>query len=265
MAKVVFRKKDAFLWIGGLLGSIGSVLLKIFHPLYVGGPVFIVGVALLLYGGMEFAPKATKLIDSWDSQILYKAFKNAAPGATIQIIQTSIPDFTALIGVLEDLLIRHDKHFRFRILLLDYEKASALLVARMRYRVEQAADHVAEIRTQVEQLVRFKERVDAAWKEPKSGAKLNLEVRLYSFLPFGSVFMIGDEKIYSGIFWNWTSSINGPMIEVADNKSKTWSCFEQHLQFGWKDARQVCPLEKTELIQTNLVAAEESESKNTVH
>jgi hypothetical protein len=256
MSKLIFRKKDAFLWIGGLLASLGSVLLKLFgHPMFVGAPVFAVGAALLLYGGLGLAPRAERILDNWDPQILYQAFRDAASDVTIQILQTSIPDFTSLIGVLEDLLTRHDKHFRFRILLLDYEKAYQVLEARMRYRVEQAAAHAEEIRTQVEQLVRFKERVDASWKEPKDGAKLNLEIRLYSFLPFGSVFQIGSEKICSGIFWNWTSSVNGPMIVIADKKSKTWLCFEKHLEFGWRDARPVYPTSGNALAPAGLTAA----------
>jgi hypothetical protein len=82
-------------------------------------------------------------------------------------------------------------------------------------------------------------------------------------VPFGSVFQIGNDKIYSGIFWNWTSSINGPMIVAADNKSKTWSCFERHLEFGWNDARRVYPLDSSELVRTNLAATEQPNT--TVH
>ncbi len=137
MPKLVFRKKDAFLWIGGLLASVGSVLLKIFdHRLYIGGPVFVAGAALLLYGGLGIATKGTRIIEEWDSKVLFQAIRDAAPSTTIRILQTSIPDVTGLIGLLEDLFTRQDKHFRLRILLLDYENAAQLLTARMKYRVE---------------------------------------------------------------------------------------------------------------------------------
>lgn len=246
MPKLIFRKKDAFLWIGGLLASTGSVLLKLLgHPLYIGLPVFVAGVLLLLYGGLGLVPKPVIILDNWDPQLLYQAFRDADPNATIRILQTSIPDFTALLGILEDLLTRQNKQFRFRVLLLDYEKALNVLEARMRYRVEKAAAHAAEIQTQVEQFIAFKQRVDAAWLEPRTGAQLSLEIRLYSFLPFGSVFEIGAEKVFSGIFWNWTSSVNGPMIVVADHKSKTWSCFSKQLDFGWQDARSIFPQAST--------------------
>ena len=251
MPKLIFRKKDAPLWIGGLFASTGSVLLKLLgHPLYIGLPVFAVGAILLLYGGLSLAPKSATILDRWDPQVLYQAFRDADPNATIRILQTSIPDFTPLFGVLEDLLTRQDKQFRFRILLLDYEKAVNILEARMRYRVEKAAAHAAEIQAQVEQLIAFKQRVDAAWLEPRSGAQLTLEIRLYSFLPFGSVFEIGKEKVFSGIFWNWTSSVNGPMIVVSDNKSKTWSCFAKQLDFGWQDARPIFPQASAATAQT---------------
>ena len=254
MPKLIFRKKDAPLWIGGLLASTGSVLLKLLgHPLYIGLPVFVTGALLLLYGGLSLAPKSATILDSWAPQCLYQAFRDADPNATIRILQTSIPDFTPLFGVLEDLLIRQNKQFRFRILLLDYEKAVNILEARMRYRVEKATAHATEIQAQVDQLIAFKRRVDAAWLGPRSGAQLSLEIRLYSFLPFGSVFEIGTEKVFSGAFWNWTSSVNGPMMVVSDNKSKTWSCFAKQLDFGWQDARSIFPQASAATAQTGPV------------
>jgi hypothetical protein len=245
MPKVVFRKRETFLSIGGLLVTTGGVLIALSTrsawSLYVGCSLSLIGIALLAYGTFGIARAGTRVIDEWNSEVLHRSLREAAPGSTIRVLQTSIPDATRFIGLLEDLLVHKNKQFRLRILLLDYETAHELLAARVKLRVETAEIHVAEVRAAVDQLIRLKQRVDADWKESKSGARLDLQIRLYSFLPFGSVFQIGDEQFFSGLFWNWTSSVNGPMIAVTDRASRTWKCFERHLTDGWADARPVYP------------------------
>jgi len=233
--------------VGGLLATGGGLLMKIWTrphlPIYIGGAISIVGIALLAYGSLGFAKAGARIVSEWDPRLLRRALTDAAPHATISIIQTSIPDITSLIGLLEDLLTNKDKYFQLRLLLLDYENAREVLVARVMYRVETPDTHVAEIKAQIDQFIRLKQRVDAHWRGSRSGAKLSLEIRLYSFLPFGSVFQIGTDAIFSGLFWNWTSSINGPMIAATDQKSKMWICLEKHVTTGWDSARRVFPVQ----------------------
>lgn len=243
MPRLTFRKKDAVLAVGGVLSSAGALLLKILPghlSLWVGGGAALAGLALVAYGSFGIT-SAGRILNEWKSEILYKDISHAPADTTITIIQTSIPDVTRLIGLLEDLLIQKNKQFRLRLLFLDYEAALPVLAARVRLRIEKPDVHVAEIKSGIEHFIELKQRVDKAWKESRSGAQLDLQIRLYSFLPFGSVFQIGDSRIISGIFWNWTSSVNGPMLVVSDNKSKMWQCFENHISRGWESARPVFP------------------------
>jgi hypothetical protein len=245
MPKLVFRKKDIFLSAGGLLGTAGGALVKFWvHPtsFYIGGAISFVGLVSLAYGTFGIASASTRIIDEWKADLLHRSLANATPDSTIRVIQTSVPDITRLIGLLEDLLIHKEKRFRLRILLLDYENAREVLAARVQFRMETPEIHIAEVRADIDQFIRLKQRVDKEWIESRSGAKLDLQIRLYTFLPFGSVFQIGEERIFSGLFWNWTSSINGPMIVATDKKSKIWKCFEKHLTAGWEGARPIYPL-----------------------
>jgi hypothetical protein len=238
---------------GGILTTSGGLLARLSsHPvlMYAGYAIALIGISLLAHGTFGIRPY-TRLMDQWSPERLEKALTDAPPDATIRILQTSIPDVTRLIGLLEQLLVFQKKQFHLKVLLLDFEKAPDVLMARVRLRVETAHTHIEEIQANTEQLIRLKERVDAAWKDERSGAKLNLEIRYYTFLPFGSVFQIGEEHIFSGLFWNWTSSINGPMLVVADRSSNAWQCYEKHLSMGWEQARQVYPTSDTALSAPN--------------
>ena len=208
---------------------------------WVGGIIGLLGVTLVAYGYFGLTT-AGRVCPKWNAEFLHRAILEVASGSKLRILQTSIPDVTRLIGVLEELLIQKKNPVRLHLLLLDHAQAAAVLAARVELRVEKADSHTQEVKTNIEQFVALKQRVDAAWAESMNGAKLDLQIRLYTFLPFGSVFQIGRECIISGLFWNWTSSINGPMIVVTDNNSNTWKYFEQQIDVGWRSARQVQPL-----------------------
>jgi hypothetical protein len=243
MPQLTFRKKEAVLATGGLLATGGGLLLKVLpdpFSLWAGGVVGLTGLAMVAYGTFGITTPG-RIANEWNPKTLHRALKRAPAGSTIKILQTSIPDVTRLTGFLEELLVHDQKQFRLHLLLLDYEKAPEVLAARVQLRIEDADKHTQEIQSNIDQFIQLKKRVDAAWKEPMSGAQLDLRIRLYSFLPFGSVYQIGDECFISGLFWNWTSSINGPMISVSDKKSNLWKCLEKQIARGWDTARQIYP------------------------
>ncbi len=231
-----------FVGVGGLFATTGGILLKILPDslsLAIGGSVGLVGLLLVAYGYLGITT-AGRILSRWKADVLYRALQRAPGGCTIRILQTSIPDVTKLIGVLEEVLLRKNP-LHVHLLLLDNEKAPAVLAARVQLRVEKADAHIQEVKANIDQFIALKQRVDAAWRESMSGATLDLQIRQYAFLPFGSVYQIGQELIVSGLFWNWTSSINGPMLVVSDKSSKTWTSFEQQFDTGWKSARTVYP------------------------
>jgi hypothetical protein len=247
MPQLTFRKKDAVLTVGGLLATAGAMLLKMLpdhYSLWAGGAVGFAGLATIVYGAFGITTPG-RISNEWNPENLYSSLKRAPADSTITILQTSIPEVTKLAGVLEELLIQNKKQFRLRLLLLDYEQAPQVVAARVQLRTEVASEHSQEVKSNVDQFIQVKKRVDAAWKDSMSGAQLNLQIRFYSFLPFGSVYQIGEECFISGLFWNWTSSINGPMITVSDKKSKMWECFEKQIAKGWETARHIYPAPPT--------------------
>jgi hypothetical protein len=209
--------------------------------LYGGYGLSLIAIALLAHGTFGLKRGCVQVVDRWKPELLDGAFGSAPPDATIRILQTSISDVTRLIGVLEDLLLHKGKQFRLRILLLDFENARDVLLARIRLRVDTADTHATDIRINTELFIRLKDRVDAAWLEHKSGASLSLQTRYYTFLLFGSMFQVGKERIFSGLFWNWGSAINGPMILITDATRNSWKCFEEHFTQGWEQARVIYP------------------------
>jgi hypothetical protein len=243
MPQLTFRKKEAVLGTGVLLTTSSGLLLKILpdpFSLWVGGAVGLTGLAILLIGTFGITTSG-RISNEWNPEKVYSSLQRAHADSTITILQTSIPEVARLAGVLEELLIQNKKQFRLRLLLLDYEKAPQVVAARVLLRTEDASAHSREVKSNVDQFIKVKKRVDAAWKDSMSGAQLDLQIRFYSFLPFGSVYQIGEECFISGLFWNWTSSINGPMITVSDKKSKMWECFEQQIARGWEKARPIYP------------------------
>ena len=115
----------------------------------------------------------------------------------------------------------------------------------MRLRLETPAQHIMEIQSTIEKVIAMKEHVDAVWKTTRNGATLDLEIRLFDFLPFGSHFQVGKDVIFVGLFWNTTSSINGPMIMVKESEPKIWGAFEKQFIAGWEKADQYYPYPQT--------------------
>jgi hypothetical protein len=241
VVRLSFRFNGIAAAAAGTLIAIGTAL-PTFLPnnptaLLVGALLFIFGLPPTVLTFICFTRPVATLLERWDWSLVFKALRAADPNSTVRILQTSIPDATALFAHLETLLIKEGKQFKLHILLVDYENAKGLIEARMRLRNEELEDHLQEIKANIKQLIGIKKRVDSAWADSRNGAQLDLEIRLYDFLPFGSHFQIGKDVIFIGLFWNKISSVGGPMIRVTGSGSRIWNAFEEQFVEGWKSAR----------------------------
>jgi hypothetical protein len=247
MFRLGLRPNPVLLTVGGLLLGVGGGLQAIFDPqnyawsLPVGALIFGIGTTLSVIGIIRVTRSGAVFLDSWNSDLIYRAMSRADPKSTVSLLQTSFPEVTKLIGEIEQRLIQDDKQFRLRILLLNFMTASEVAKGRMRLRKEKVADHLREVETNIGELIEMKKRVDAAWAETRDGAKLKLEIRLYDFLPFGSHYQIGQNVTFVGLFWNTTSSVNGPMIRVTGTDSVMWKAFEKQFEEGWRHAQPHYP------------------------
>lgn len=197
--------------------------------------LFILGILLFLTGIIEFVQNF-KMIPIWDDGLIKDAIRSAPTNSTIRILQTWLPDKEYFCPFLEDLLIEGEKQFRLEVLLINSDESNKLLDARMKLRSETRNHAQHEIHATITRLAQMKQRVDAVWEKKYSGAKLNLKVRSYEFMPFGPFYQVGKNKIFLGFYLNYESSVHGPMLVIGNSNSRIWKLFEENFINGWKDA-----------------------------
>jgi hypothetical protein len=88
-------------------------------------------------------------------------------------------------------------------------------------------------------LIQLKRHVDAVWEEQYMGAKLDLSIRSYGFMPFGPLYQVDNERMFVGFYVNFESSAHAPMLVIPDCRSRTWKVFTRHFEEGWAAASRV--------------------------
>lgn len=183
-------------------------------------------------------PRIYQVWKDADKRIL-KALRSAPADSEIRILQTWFPNLEYIRPKLERLLIKKDKKFSFKVLLMDQGKAKTrndVLNARIAIRRKDRKTARQNIQQSIKSLIQMKEIVDSKWRK-----KLKLEIRSYKFLPFGPIYQIGKNAIFAGFFINYESSINAPMIVVKNPQSEIWETFEENFESGWRKAKNVYP------------------------
>ncbi len=225
---------------GGVLMAVGTGIAGLFPTLLVvGGPIFVVGLVITALGFFQLAPRKGNYHDKWDPEEVFKALKEIPPTGTVRILQTWLPDAETFVPELENLLTKGGKQFQLHIMLMDFNKATIskpdVLLARVKHRPEGRDDASARIKGTIDALIMMKSRVDDTWQRERNGATLDLQIRLYNFLPFGPIYQIGS-VMFLGFYLNHSSSANAPMIKLTTHDSNNWTIFQQHFEIGWKDA-----------------------------
>jgi hypothetical protein len=243
--------------LGGGIVAIAGVILGFIYPLVgselfhrpegrvlfvsaaffvVGMLVFVTGMIIFLAGCFQIV-RTFRIISEWNDELLKQVLRSAPPLSTIRVLQTWLPDKEHFCSFLEELLIKRGKQFRFEILLMNPE-AQALIAARLKHRTEgPRPDYgVQAILDSKERLIKMKERVDTEWSKKYLGAKLDLNIRYYDFMPFGPIYQIKHDNqryLFVGFYINFDSSVRGPMLFVRDAKSRIWEVFEDDFATGW--------------------------------
>ncbi|GAB3984368.1 hypothetical protein [Plantactinospora veratri] len=180
--------------------------------------------------------------DRWDYGRIHKALEKAPEDAVIRIQQTWFPEEN-FVAALCGLYLQQHKRFALRVLLMDpgekLDPPPDLLAARVRLRGISATASAEKIRSTMADLVRLKQMVhDDQSGTPGSGRRVgevDLEIRLYDFLPFGPIYQIGDEVMFVGFYVNHGTSSAGPMLEIRNNgRSTLWRQFTQNFDYGWR-------------------------------
>ena len=199
--------------------------------------LFILGILLFLTGIIELVQN--KMIPIWDDKLIKDTIRSAPTNSTIRILQTWLPDREYFCPFLEDLLIEGKKQFQLEVLLINSDESNKLLDARIKLRSETRNYAQEQIHATITRLVQMKQRVDAVWDKKYHGAKLNLKIRSYEFMPFGPFYQVGKNKIFVGFYLNYESSVHGPMLVIGNSKSRIWKLFEDDFIKGWEDAKKI--------------------------
>ncbi|MGB2698684.1 MAG: hypothetical protein WBD28_12620 [Candidatus Zixiibacteriota bacterium] len=245
--------------LGGIIISLGGGLLAMesvfeFQGFGLLGSFLLgMGVILVLVGCFEVIPKC-KIISEWDNNLLERTLKFAPQKSKIRILQTWFPDYQRLCPFLERLLIDNGKQFSFEILLMDPGEADSnddLLAARILHRLEDRRHAREQIHATIKRLLGMKQRVDDNWGKRYKGTKLDIDIRLYKFMPFGPIYQIGEKCLFVGFYPNYDSSVIAPMLVIRDANLKIWIRFEDNFKTGWKYAMKVNELKNGKIFYDN--------------
>lgn len=207
-----------------------------------GAIAFVLGLLITVSGFFTVVLRRSEFIERWDMRAIHTALLDTSANSTVRILQTWFPDKEDFIPFLQELLTTGHKHFRFQILLVDdsdSEGGTDILAARVKLRREARKEGADNLRSSIEQLIEMKKHVDATYAQEQHGTHVDLEIRVYDFLPFGPIYQIGDDVMFVGFYPNNCSSLHAPMITICDNKCRSWALFERHFTDGWKSSRAV--------------------------
>ncbi|HEX6685605.1 MAG TPA: hypothetical protein VF062_22710 [Candidatus Limnocylindrales bacterium] len=242
MLPIGIRFHAARFTLGATLLSIGSGAVSLQPRLLIPSAIlFVAGLIVTMASVFVIRRRAVIVHDRWNHHRIHRAMERAPSDAVVRIQQTWFPE-EDFIMKLQDLL-HGEKRFDLRILLLDpardEEGQAGLVAARVLLRGLKVVSAVDEVRTTIAGLIRMKESVDKHHRgRVAAGGKppvVDLEVRLYSFMPFGPIYQIAEDVMFVGLFLNYATSAEGPMLEVRNTGSgnRLWRILEHHFDEGW--------------------------------
>ncbi len=248
MRKVSFRFEIARVTIGVAIITLAGVLFE-FSPAtrIIAIIMTCFGLPLAADGLVTFGRSKVVVHHQWSLQKLLRELAHAPERATIQILQTWFPEEN-FVTSLEHLYLQDGKRFHLQVMLVNphTEGAIDVLAARVKLRKINRAKAAGDVTTALDNICRLKRNVDGALRRASVNGghpdTVDLEVRLYDFLPFGPIYKIGDEVMFVGFYLNHASSVHGPMIEIRKKRCPDlWHVFEEDLNRGWIDSTPYFP------------------------
>jgi hypothetical protein len=245
MSRLDFRFDAPRFAIGGAVVSVGAgVPALVPELLWPSAILFLIGLVVLGAGVVKVRLTRPVVVHQhWDQSKIYDALKAARPDAVVRILQTWFPE-EEMPGYLRKLYLRNGKDFVLQVLLMDpgtdENIPSDLLVARMALRELSPRDGANNVRAAINSLLRMKEAVER-WRHQAPSLRaphgVNLEIKLYSFMPFGPIYQIDNDVMFVGFYVNYGTSSEGPMLEIRNIEGNhLWDDFHLHLEEGWAAA-----------------------------
>ena len=123
------------------------------------------------------------------------------------------------------------------------KKNSNILLARIKLRDEDWEHGVNNIELSIDRFIKMKYKIEREWNKNKINENdkdtLDLMIRQYDFLPFGPYYQIGENLMFVGLYPNYCSSINAPMIKIERDQLECWNRFAAHWELGWEDQKNI--------------------------
>lgn len=207
------------------------------------------GVLLTADGLVTFARWKVFVHHQWSLQRVLQELARAPDRAVVQILQTWFPEEN-FVPSLQRLYLQDGKRFHLQVMLVNPHNEGAIDVLAARVKLRKGWDRAkaaGDVTTALDNICRLKRHVDNTLRRSSSNGghhpdSVDLEVRLYDFLPFGPVYKIGDEVMFIGFYLNHASSVHGPMIEIRKKRCPDlWNLFEEDLNHGWSDSTPYFP------------------------
>lgn len=204
-------------------------------------------VGSLLVGTASFLSGRMIVREKWSNERLYRTLEKADRDAEVRIINSYFPDLLEFIPFLRRLLVRKGKRFKLRILLMDPN--SDMVTARFALRRDSTEYATGQLRAQLEQILELEREVNESWAEARHGARetLDLKLKVYRSLMFGTLYEIGTGHLFVGLFLANESSTTGPMLELRDCEARPWRVFRSHFDAAWESGKDVELTENGEL------------------
>ena len=241
MARIGFKFKAPVFAIGAAALSISAGVARLVPALVVASAIlFVGGLVLLLAGVATLHPRDVIVHRNWDTSQITRAMRRAPSDAVVQILQTWFPE-EAFVPALRNIFTQDQKNFALDIMLMDPATEQGLLGSRVQLRNMQPSDAAKDIRDTVQSLQLMKQQVEKSRQDNGSSSRrvlpVDLEIRLYTFMPFGPIYKIGEEVMYVGFFINYGTSNEAPMIEVRNTpENRLWALFSHNFNEGWSKA-----------------------------
>jgi hypothetical protein len=227
--------------------SLGAVVISVGTGLFAFAPrveiiaalIFFLGVLLTAGGLVALTPRGVVIHSRWSLPRILRALSRAPTTATVEILQTWFPE-EDFVDRLQHFYRYEGKRFHLRIMLMNPDPLGVndVLTARVKLRWIERAKAASDITQALDGLLRLKREVDIVLHDlARTDGRyetVDIEVRLYDYLPFGPIYKVGEDVLFVGFYLNHTSSVFGPMIEVRKQRSPDlWRVFEQNLRTGW--------------------------------
>ena len=181
-----------------------------------------------------YGPKVSRLHRRWDKEysvLIGKIAKSLPDGSTIDIISTFVSERDKFFKMILDLGKDRAKRVKIRILMMD--PTSDIFAYRYAIRAEDLNEFRDYYGRLIVQRNRLKDIAQEYFLPEDVQQGRDLEVRFTTAWQMGLCFKLGRKALFIGSVYATASPMEGHLMEVRDEDSRTWTTFTEEFDFLW--------------------------------